>query len=678
MKSKQFISGFLIFSIGILGISIMSAFFFDAGEIINGLKFGVFQIIGILIPGNSVLFLINKKKLSEIEFYIYSYIIGFAFTILIYFLTIPFQKSKYIIVYYIFLSGISFVYWGYKIFKSKTNFLIFRDYKGIKICVSLGAILLFIEIIMSCALHTLPLQQGNSFYQDYLFGIGNTIELGLEYPIVNFRAIFQGRYYYHYLYNIPLALMHVFLDIPAFNLTAFYGFIPIVIFLIGGSYIFFSTFLRNKACGTIIGMLLILFATGYETMSTVTYIAHMYMTPNNFDVALAFGMLLFAVIYKQTKSESFSACYFFIAMISFTFSFGSKAPLGIVPFIGCCVLGISYIFMKKDYKIILPYIITFFILEIGIYYFILSGNAEGTVSTSHDVVNNSIYFWGVMPQINEWLNGYSFEIPESVSKILIVVYMSLVSYYPIMILFVCSGIIYFIYWKKIKSVDISLVITVVSGMCIMGTFSHFGGSQSYFLAAALPYAVLLGIRAIYVLLQQHLRTIVRSFIYIFCTGLVAVGIYNTVFITDSRYTLQEFKRGCNFLIGNNVTLEKDDSWAANYVSPEEYEGYLWIRDNTPLNTVLLTDLSIAGYERYPYSPGVFTERHVYIPLEEDRNIIKKCYKGDLNSIQKMSENEGVEYIIQTKRVTSELLLPESCAQIVFENNGMIIYKLNFK
>lgn len=678
MKSKQFVIDFLIFSFGILGISILSAFFFDSGEINNGLKFGLFQIIGILIPGNSVLFLINKKKLSEIEFFIYSYVIGFAFTILIYFLTIPFQKAMYIGAYYIFLSGITSVYWGYKIFKSKNKTLIFRDYSGIKICFVLGGILLCIQIVMSCALHTLPLQQGNSFYQDYLFGIGNTIELGLEYPIVNFRAIFQGRYYYHYLYNIPLALMHVFLDIPAFNLTAFYGFIPIVIFLIGASYIFFSTFLQRKRYGTVIGMALVLFTTGYETMSTVTYIAHMYMTPNNFDIAIAFGMLLFVAIYKQTQTEVFNIGYFLVAMISFVFSFGSKAPLGIVPFIGCCMLGVLYIFTEKKYRIIFPYIITFFILGIGIYHFILSGNAENTVTISQDVVNNSIYFWGKMPQIKEWLNGFSFNLPEVLSRVLIVVYMSLISYFPIMILVVCSGMIYFIYWKNFKTIEISLVVTVISGMGIMGTFSHFGGSQSYFLAATLPYAALFGMRGIYILLEKKIKTIMRYFIYVFCTGLVVIGIYNSVFITNPIYTLNEFKRGCAFLKGDKVVLEKNDSWSANYVSPEEYEGYLWIRENTPLDTVVLTDMCIARYERYTYSPGIFTERHIYIPLEEDRDVIRKCYKGDLNSIQKVRKIANVEYIIQTKRVTAELALPESCAQIMFENNGIIIYKLNSK
>ena len=117
------------------------------------------------------------------------------------------------------------------------------------------------------------------------------------------------------------------------------------------------------------------------------------------------------------------------------------------------------------------------------------------------------------------------------------------------------------------------------------------------------------------------------------------------------------------------------SWAANYLTPKEYEAYVWLREHTDQEDVIITNMCIAGYTRYSYSAGVFSERHIYVPLNEDLDIIEKCYEGNTDVLNEVQREHNVKYLVQVKRITSELSLPESYAQRAFENDDVIIYEL---
>ena len=161
-----------------------------------------------------------------------------------------------------------------------------------------------------------------------------------------------------------------------------------------------------------------------------------------------------------------------------------------------------------------------------------------------------------------------------------------------------------------------------------------------------------------------------------CCLCVCLGILNAYCATEPLFTMNEFKRGFSYIMGKTVKTEDHDSWSANLVYPKEYEGYVWLRENTGEMDVLISDMCTAGFSSYTYAEGVFSERYIYIPLNEDLDEIRECYKGKENAIREVMDKSNVRYMVQTRRVTSDLDIPESLGTVVFENDAMRIFKLH--
>lgn len=111
------------------------------------------------------------------------------------------------------------------------------------------------------------------------------------------------------------------------------------------------------------------------------------------------------------------------------------------------------------------------------------------------------------------------------------------------------------------------------------------------------------------------------------------------------------------------------------MSQSEYEAYEWIRDNTEMDAIFLSDVFfINRYESYFY-PGAFTERRILFNRNDD--IIDRgwaCYHGDENAAGSFKK-DGVSYIIQNKYRSPDFRLSETLGENVFENEEMAVYKL---
>ncbi len=656
-------------------LSVFSAIYFDDGGIFNGIKYSLFQAFGMFIPGIAFLILLRPPKLTLIEIIIYSFVMGYGCSIAVYFLTVPFGLKNLILWIYFLISIIAFLYIFYVFKIRKLQIEVEDDVIGFRICCMVGLLLFVMEMVMSCGLHTLPLKQATSAYQDFLFGVGNTIAASKEYPMMDFRVILrEGFYYYHYIYNIHLATMKIALEIPAFQLTAFYSYIQTVILLTGGSYLLFRNILGKRKKAIVFGMVMILFTTGYESVHGMTYPGHMYMTPNNFDVSLAFGMILVAVIYKQSKCEKLKLLYVVISLISLILSFGSKAPLGLMAAGVCGVLGVLCVLVERKFKMIVPYAVILGMFSLFIYLFVLSGSAEVAVKLTKNASDTSIYNWGIMPAVKEWFTGIFRNVPQWLERGLLGGYFSFVSYYPIFIMFFIGIIGFFIYYRDIELLDVALFSIVPVGIGITMLYAHpGGGSQYYFLLGTLPYALAFGLRGVYVICSHQKVKLCKQIIMLLCCFCALVGVLNVRYATVPISMVNEFNRGVSYLLGQVVETETHHSWLANLVYPREYEGYMWLRENTGEKDVLISDLCIAGYTRYTYSVGVFSERYVYIP--NDREEIGDCYHKGEGAIREIMDKADVKYMIQTLRVTPELDIPDSLGKLVFENDAMKIYKL---
>jgi len=672
-SEKKVLMQSIIFFILLFVLSIFSSIYFDDGGIINGFKYSIFLLFGMFVPGMALLVFLKPNKLTQIEILLYSFILGYGYSLVIYFFMVPFGLKDMMRVVYFVISIVSLIYLIY-IYRTKAGwFGIENDVNGLIICCIIGSLLLLLEIIMSCALHMLPINRPTSTYQDFLFGIGNTIACTKEYPIVDFRAIFLENYSYHYIYNIHLAVMKIVLDMPAFHLTAFYSYMQVTILLVGGSYLFFRNILGRRKKGIALGMIMVLFTTGYEVVCMVVQLGHMYMTPNNFDIAMAFAMILVAVIYQQTKCDKLNKVYFIVSLISFVISFGSKAPVGIIAVGFCGILGILYIVTQKGLKIVLPYLFLFILFGLVIYLNVLSGNAEQNVKLAGDLEGKSTYALGNLPEIEKWLIQIFGNPPKWFINLFLGIYYSFVSYYPIFIIFSLGILGFFIFYKKIEIVDISLIMITLLSVIITMAYAHLGGSQVYFIMAITPFVTVFGLRGIYVILSNNKQGYCKKTIKCICILCALIGVLNGWYASLPEYYADEFKYALSCISSKKVDIESSARWISNVIYPEEYEAYKWLRENTGDMDILIGDRCTNAYDIY--CEGVFSERYIFIPLEDDKELINACYRGEEKAIHEIVEKKNVKYMIQTFRVTPKLDISESLGEIVFENKAIRIYKL---
>lgn len=256
-----------IISILLMGIYIVISMIFH-DSVANGLKCGLFFEAGILLPGLVITLLLSAKKdsirINVIELFVYAYCIGQVISIFAYILMMLGLNIRYI---YLSLIIASLLLCLTCIHKGVLNDFILKieySYTSVYIVSIVSLAIFLITFFMISCNYTVPVDVGNSFYQDYLYGVGNTIELSMEYPPVNFRAIFQENYSYHYLYNLQLAVMKRITGMDAFTMTTYYTGIQSALFLAGSAYLFVSKIIKNPKW---IFIALYLFSSQPETKS---------------------------------------------------------------------------------------------------------------------------------------------------------------------------------------------------------------------------------------------------------------------------------------------------------------------------------------------------------------------------------------------------------------------------
>ncbi len=666
-----------IISILLMGIYIVISMIFH-DSVANGLKCGLFFEAGILLPGLVITLLLSAKKdsirINVIELFVYAYCIGQVISIFAYILMMLGLNIRYI---YLSLIIASLLLCLTCIHKGVLNDFILKieySYTSVYIVSIVSLAIFLITFFMISCNYTVPVDVGNSFYQDYLYGVGNTIELSMEYPPVNFRAIFQENYSYHYLYNLQLAVMKRITGMDAFTMTTYYTGIQSALFLAGSAYLFVSKIIKNPKW-IFIALLFIFFSTGNEEFTLVTYIPHIFFVPNNLDISYANIFCCLAVMMRQMEKEKAVPIYYVVAAASFAMSLGCKAPFACIGLAAVGILGWYYIYHKKAVTSSVLYIITFAAI-LGILYFtILKENASVNlkIANSSGSGSNIFYYWVSMGQISRLAENI---IPyRLIREIILTIADCFISNYPAYLLLIIAAV-FNITSRKIDIIDIMLLCSAAAGIFLVRFISHFGGSQIYFLFASYAYVIVYGIRGIEGKEEWVKTGKKRIGLIILTGGLFLIGFCN-FWTKTGVYTYTSLEKGVRHILGDNDMVEylEHHSWAANYVTPKEYEAYVWLREHTDQKDIIITNMCIAGYTRYSYSAGVFSERQVYVPLNEDLDIIEKCYEGNIDTLNEVQREHNVKYLVQVKRITPELSLQESYAQKAFENDEVIIYEL---
>ena len=639
------------------------------------------------LPGLAIYALIRKKNDHWVNIIALGYALGYGINILQYFLLMPFGLGDYLKFVSPIISLLS----------------IFILIKHSNPCASLGLqrsdtlapVLFFFltlaaDVIIYSGANISPTVTGSSTYlRDVQYWVNTSIGLFLNFPP---QAPYLSGFtlYYHYFSNIHVAFSSLVSNIDIFTLS--FPLYPLTksLLLIGGLNFFLDTFNATKFQKLLL-LITILFSTGIERISIVTNFHHFHLAPLGLDVGFAYGAFFIASFVEDFResNDPLNRLSFLATMLFYVITVGAKAPLAVALSIFPGVVCIVWLFRKK-----FNYCFTYGIGIIAIF-MIVNIFCVGTFSTLNNLsVSQGIQLSSIeaLLIINKFTNTYL--------NLILSVLFALFTAQPVLVfLFAIACIMYGIDLGKDKLqtdqiiIQGALISTTLISMAFSQIIDHVGNSEMYFMMAAyIPMIAL----SIYTLnsLSNAKYPIVQKVILTICLPMLMIQIYYFLFAAWGGYSAtSSIKTGIENIRGNLVQFSSDADIPINSIQQTDFDGLVWIRENTPKNTLIAVDRAIysandSNLSHY-YSYAMFAERQTFIEGNSmsyvldgaDDNIIiqrqelmRALFSNAIN-IEEKIRAEGIDYIVQTRWVTPEFQPPESFT-LVHQTDSLNIFRVD--
>ena len=293
--------------------------------------FTAYQAFAIFIPGLAYAGMLKQDKgKGGIASLFIAYALGYSSNIAWYYLLVLLGKKQSSSIAYLAILTIQSILSLLYLMKEKKKYME-KDSTWIVAILFIFAVF-FVELFTYSGCSMLPpYTNGDGIWNDVRYWMGNTIALKIEYPPVDFRNL-SPNYTYHYFSSIQLAMQSIVTRIPVAELSIYYSFVQAVILMVGGGYCLFSKYI-NKCSALVLYYILLLFTTGYERITRVTYVSHIYMSQYGFDYGMGF-MLYFMLILSDFYDKEFAWRDYCLALVIFVVLMGTKSTFACIGLVG--------------------------------------------------------------------------------------------------------------------------------------------------------------------------------------------------------------------------------------------------------------------------------------------------------------------------------------------------------
>lgn len=629
------------------------------------------QIAFVFIPGMAVVLLVNPPE-NKLILAIMSYLAGYAFNIVLFFLFSALGLVEHLTICMTIVAVLCLVY----IIKKRTLLLAMKtDHSGAWSVTILLIIFLTSILFQAVANYNTPDFTGNAvtyIYQDLAWNVGNTTAISNGLPImdIHVEGLSLG---YHYFVNVFAAIYKNILGVSTY--LVYMKLLPVaqVFIFVGGFYLLFSTLTKNKW--------MLLFMIGTSILCSLMILAHMfwysYVTAFGMGLSLAAAYFLLRYI-KNMDTAKFYNRDFIMFLILLAAVTGSKIMYAAPCLAGFSVLAVVNIIRRKNVKNVIMALAMMVALFGAVYLF----TSFGIYGYNDFQIGFAQLIWGNQTYI-DMLAQYP---GVSVTLIRLFVYATYTLEHFIAL---PAAVILLIVWL-IRSkgreyhLKVFLLAALISCYTALTILVQNGLSQMMFLNAVLPFSLYaLFYAGRYIPKSETNKKVKPRYLVLY---LVLMGYITVYCVADAALSLTP-------LANQSETLRNDVSSvsAQNVLYKDEYEGMVWLRDNTAKNTVFAADrfynddVLHARYfnytaisERQSYLEGyeyIYTYDKDFGRLVTDRvAVMEGVYNNDPESLAALC-GEGVSYLACSRRVHPDFELNEAYGKIVFENDGITIYKL---
>lgn len=633
------------------------------------LSISIYFIFVLMLPGIVILNLVNYRKSSGCITIAFGLGIGFILNLLLYIFIFTLGLNKFfplLITIYSIVFIILFIYFvvANKVLIKK-DFRLFRISKEKFFVAIIFSIILFVIQFLAYNLPNLPPLSHSKYYNtDNLYWMGNAVALKKSFPPMDIRS-YGSVYGYHYFTSIAIALISKSFNIPVFIIcSAYWSVISNYLIIFSSTIIFYKTLKRNWK--VILALILMIFTTGFQSFTIVYYYEHLISNPFSFDYGISFSMLTLILVLECSKKKSLIFLDYLSITIFFFVTAGVKIPNACILFLFIATFLLYKLIKKNNWKQwFLLIIIDLFVLFIG-YIFLFSG------SFSNTSVHMTITFFDSFIRNTELFKILYIRSNNTILSMITTFFILPFFINPILCILFLFAVFKVFMIKNITSMEISLILTIIGGYILLLCVTHNGLSQMYYIMSLAPYLVIIGLYRFKIIYSNKIVNLLKNEIFLLLL-ILSVGLFSCDFFVDAK---------------NSLTQQKN-LWSNEYLSKNGYNAFTWIRDNTPDESLIASNLSLEN-DKTMTGVSVFTERQMWIECVVYSTLTKEEISKRLKIIDSFNYNydidayaymkqAGIDYFISLKELETNnqsLHIKKSMLKlsVVYENDEIVIYK----
>lgn len=625
--------------------------------------FLLFQAGIIVVPGLAIT-LLTSIRVPLVSLLLYSYLFGYAVNIVEYF-GIKAVESFFpiqIIPISVFILSILCIYIKRKELlesykeTNKTSQLVPIIFTGI---------LLFFNIFV----YSLEYIDLTAATRDFVWWCHNSVALKLSFPPENAYLTGTGNLFYHYFSSIQIAFFSLISNIDVKCLCIpFYSIVKTIIMIGAVDYALNSLKLTDARIKTF-GFILVLFTTGLEDQTPVTYFHHIFFLPFGFDIGYAFGIAYLATLIKQFYKNEFDLKLFIPTIIFWFVCVGAKAPIATVLIIVQALICLYWL-IKKQFKLSFGYGLSILLLFLFVCYkFVGIGMVLDGTSSSWQMSLYPLLYYG----------------ENYVSAILCMIGRIIKASPTLLIMVILnSAVLTKMLVKSKRELNSNLLILILIFTSIIGivlwlVINAGGYSEMYYaMAAFIPLYFIIAI--IYSLLIKN-KDIFNN---------IEIISYKTISIIAIIYGMVLFSFCATQRNGMIRTLSRNLKTKISFrENMEDIKPLLWLRDNSPVNSIVLADNFAIKDDNINYYYVLLTERRQYLEetdmltyanvkleneIERRKDFVNKIFAGDTTALKQLNK-EGINYIVSTKSITPDFKPNRKYLELVISNNKYEVFRV---
>lgn len=530
-------------------------------------------------------------------------------------------------------------------------------------------ILLAVYALVFMLPNYLPTAQTNGYYLDNMFWVGNNVELTYSVPPDNFRNVLAPNIRYHYLSSIRMALVQTVLGIPALEACFAYSALDLVVLLASSAIMFAREFASDKNEGFPVALaaFLLLFSTGAERLTSMSFLSHLYIASFGFVESFAAMLVFLALAKRHWEQGQLAPQEAFVSSTVIALCMGHKGTLGFVCLLATFVLCITALFQPRRRQFALLFGLTALVAGLAVYFGLLS---EGIWRNMGDVTNvRSLLSFPRVETLHNLLCASP--MPKPLGEAL---FLAIYTFASHPLCWACGAIALaqIIRMRTFDALDAALLLASLACVAILRLVPMKGFSQSYFYMAAIPLVWALAFRRLQ-FSHDAFATLTRR--------LVVAGIVTacSLVLCYQAWLPKQAVKGVLHAAGIIVpeSLSVSSGFNDNAVTPQAYDALVWVRDNLPREAIYYTEIH-AGNASNVYFAGAISERHVLrqwnlfgVEATED---VPLLFSGDEQALAQCRVDD-VAYAIQLDDPTHvEELLPSNVT-LLYRTGDSSVYKI---